>query len=138
MNEPCAQCGSLCCEETFHRFLAREYVEAGYGAVHHLTVAAYMLQHPQQLSEEGWRAMRDTLRAFLLEGRSAQEHRALIREHVSSDNRSWSLKNGPRLALPAGFRWTQTIDAVDDAAPARYCRDIEDWARAVLQDAETI
>ena len=82
--------------------------------------------------------MRDTLRAFLVEGRSPQEHRARIREHVSSDNRSWSLKNGPRLALPAGFRWTQTIDAVDDAAPGRYCRDIEAWARAVLQDAETI
>ena len=31
-----------------------EYVDPAYGAVHHLTVAAYMLQHSSQLSREGW------------------------------------------------------------------------------------
>lgn len=134
----CRQCHAAGCEDRYHAFLAREYVDPRYGAVHNLTVAAYMLQHPDKLSEDGWRAMRDTLRAFLVEGRSTQQHRARIRQDVSSSNRSWSLKKGPRLVLPPGFSWSQTIENVDDATPDRYCADIEAWARAVLADAETI
>ena len=134
----CPQCHAPGCEERFHAFLALEYVDARYGAVHHLTVTAYMLQHPDKLSEDGWRAMRDTLRAFLVQGRTPREHRARIRNDVNSANRDWRLKKGPRLVLPAGFRWSQTIDAIDDATPDHYCRDVEAWARAVLADAETV
>lgn len=138
MSERCAQCGGVGCEERFHSFLALEFVDPQYGAVHHLTVAAYMLQHPERLSEVGWRYMRDTLRAFLVEGRTAPEHRAAIRDQVAGDKRTWSLKKGPRLTLPAGFTWSQTIASVDDADGASYRRDIEAWAQSVLADAETV
>ncbi len=134
----CAQCGAVGCEERYYSFLAREFVDAGYGAVHHLTVAAYMVQHPARLSQEGWRAMRDTLRAFVAEGRSPQEQRAAMRDLAAGEKRAWSITKGPRQTLPPGFRWSSDITAVDDSDAATYCRDIEAWARQVLADAEAI
>ncbi len=134
----CPQCRALNYEDTFHRFLAKEYVDAQYGAVHHLTVAAYMLQHPDRLSQDGWRHIRESLRIFLVEGRSPQEHRARIRKQVDSGNRDWSLKKGPRLTLPPDFEWSRTIVTVDDDTAEKYCEHIEAWARAVLADAESL
>ena len=134
----CPSCHAFACAERFHQFLALEFVDPQYGAVHHLTVAAYMLQHPGRLSRDGWRGIRDTLRAFLVEGRTPQEHRARVGEQVASNNRTWSLRKGPHITLPDGFTWSQTIEAVDDSDPRRYCREVEAWARRVLADAETI
>lgn len=134
----CPSCRATACEELFHRFLALEFNDPAYGAVHHLTVPAYMLQHPHRLSQEGWRQMRATLHAFLVEGRTPQAHRAALRDSVSSSNRTTSLKNGPHQPLPAAFTWSQTIAAVDHTTPQRYRQTIEQWARAVLSDAQSI
>lgn len=134
----CEQCGAVDCEEQFHTFLALEYTDEGYGAVHHLTVPAYMLQHPQQLSADGWRMMRETLRAFLVEGVSPVELRKQARDKMDSGNRSWSVRKGPRMVLPEGYTWSQTINDIDDSTPEQYCRDVERWARSVLTDAEKL
>ncbi len=50
----CPECGApdSACEARFHELLALEFEEAGYGAVHHLTVATYMLQHSSKLTRE--------------------------------------------------------------------------------------
>lgn len=50
MPDTCQECGALCtvennCVERFQRYMALEMTDAAYGEVHHLTVAAYMLQH---------------------------------------------------------------------------------------------
>ena len=82
--------------------------------------------------------MRDTLKQFLEHHRSPSEVRAANRQRVSSENRSWSLTKGPRLQLPVGFSWSQTILAVDDTTAAQYCQDIEQWARGVLAGAVTL
>lgn len=136
--DPCEQCNAVGCEERFHAFLALEFADAGYGVVHHLTVAAYMLQHPQQLSMDGWRMMRETLRAFLVEGVSPAQRRKQVRHKMDSGARSWSVRKGPRLVLPDEFAWSQTIAAIDDSSPEQYCSDIEAWARSVLADAEKL
>lgn len=80
MTNSCTERSVVNCEERFHRYLALEYMDGRYGAVHYLTVPAYKLQHPDQLSREGWQAMRATLEAFLVEGRSPQQRLALMRE----------------------------------------------------------
>lgn len=134
----CQQCGGVGCEERFHGFLALEYTDERYGVVHHLTVPAYMLQHPQQLSREAWRMMRETLRTFLVEGVSPAQRRKQVREKVDSGARSWSMRKGPRMMLPEAFAWSETISGVDSSTPEQYCKDVEAWARSVLVDAETL
>lgn len=97
-----------------------------------------MLQHPSQLSENGWRAMREQLHQFLDEGLDPAEARARTRKSADNRDRTWSFKKGPRLQLPAGFAWTQTIMNVDETFATQYCRDIEQWARCVLADAASV
>src|SRR5919108_6330760 len=65
----CPECGApnSACETRFHEFLIKEFENPSYGAVHHLTVTAYMLQHSSKLSREGWLHERDLLREFLVE-----------------------------------------------------------------------
>jgi hypothetical protein len=94
-----------------------------------------MLQHPSQLSSKGWEVIREQLRQFLDEGLRPAEARARVRKNVAFQKRAWSLKKGPRLELPPGFAWTQTIMSVDDATRAQYRQDIEQWARQTLADA---
>ena len=52
----CPECGAPAqsCETRYHECLVKEFSEPGYGAVHHLTVATYMLQHSSKLTKEGW------------------------------------------------------------------------------------
>ncbi|APV45250.1 hypothetical protein Dform_01935 [Dehalogenimonas formicexedens] len=59
MTVVCHECGAelpagLSCETYFHRALAWDFEDpAGAGAVHHLTVLCYFLQHPSRYSPEG-------------------------------------------------------------------------------------
>lgn len=144
MNTHCPECGAPLtanegCTQRFHHFLALEMTDPEYGAVHHLTVAAYMLQHPSQLSVQGWQAMRHLLEQFLGdENFTPAQARARNRRAVDSKNRSWSFTKGERLALPAWFAWSRTIMSVDDSTPPRYRKDIEAWARSVLAEAGAI
>ena len=65
----CPECGAPenLCQARFDEFLVLEFTDAGYGAVHHLTVAAFMVQHSSKMTPEGWRYERDLLREFLVE-----------------------------------------------------------------------
>jgi hypothetical protein len=97
MTSHCAECGAPWtaednCTQRYHRFLALELSNPEYGVVHHLTVATYMLQHPSQLSLQGWQAMREQLRQFLDEGLRPEEARARIRKSAAFQARSWSFK----------------------------------------------
>jgi hypothetical protein len=82
--------------------------------------------------------MRKTLRAFLVEGRSPQQQRALMRDLLEGRRRAESLKKGERFSLPADFTWSMTIAAVDDAHPDQYGEQIEAWARCVLADVKQL
>ena len=67
----CPECGAPdnACKDRFDEFLVLEFTDPGYGAVHHLTVAAYMLQHSSRLTPEGWLYERELLKEFLLENK---------------------------------------------------------------------
>jgi len=59
----CPECGAtdVACEIRFNEFLILEFTDPGFGEVHHLTVATYMLQHSSKLTRQGWLQMRDLL-----------------------------------------------------------------------------
>lgn len=139
----CPDCGASPlsnegCEEKFQSFLALEYSDPDYGVVHHLTVCAYMLQHPSRLSRTGWLEMRDLLARFLIGQLDPAEFRVRNRKYVSNQNRSWSFTKGPRQELPVEFTWIKTILSVDSSTAAQYRSGIEQWARQVLDDAPAI
>lgn len=143
MKSDCPECGAPIsrennCSDRFYRFLALEMDDPEYSAVHHLTVAAYMLQHPSRLSLRGWQAMRQLLSLALDQGLNPETLRARIQTKVDSRSRSWSLVKGPQLELPEGFSWSLTILSVDDSVPAQYRLDIERWARQALADTRRI
>src|SRR5690606_10340024 len=61
------ECGAdrAACEAAWGDCLQREFTDPAYGAVHHLTVAAYHVQHGSRLSCEGWHVVREQLRRFV-------------------------------------------------------------------------
>ncbi len=141
LNMVCEDCGAALigveqCRNYFGYCMEKEFVDPEYFAVHHLTVAAYMLQHSADLSERGWREMRAMLTAFLIEGKTSAQMRVESRDRVDSGKRTWSLTKGPKGQLPKPMQWTRTIADVSLADAATYCRDVEAWARAVLADLE--
>ena len=70
----CPECGAPdnLCQTRFDEFLALEFSDMRYGAVHNLTVATFMLQHSSRMSKEGWLYERDLLREFIVEKKSPE------------------------------------------------------------------
>lgn len=139
MLPACPECGAQAtpetnCQSVFDEFLALEFTDPGYGAVHHLTVAAYMLQHSSKLSRAGWLSMRQLLIEFLLENKSPLEVRKQNRSVVDSSNRTWKISTRNNQPVIGKLRWTKTILDVRHETAAQYCADIAAWARASLED----
>jgi hypothetical protein len=89
----CPECGALgdACEARYQACLVKEFTDAQYGAVHHLTVAAYMLQHSSRLTPEGWLYEREILREFLLENKPPAIIRKQHKAAVDSGRRSFKI-----------------------------------------------
>ena len=136
---PCPDCGAPIadngsCRALFDELLAHEYVfPAAFGAVHHLTVAAYYLQHPRGFSRaaiRGWRAIitesldgTATPAEFLGRARAQSDARARIRERDAQPPDGW-----PRT-------WPMTV--ADVVVPAEepnadgHIRRVTQWANAI-------
>lgn len=134
---PCPECGAEAdCQALFDECLVREFEDPGYGVVHHLTVAAFMLQHSSRLTLQGWVQMRQLLREFLVAGKSPQEIRKQNRNVVDSGRRDWKIKSKDSLPKIKRRVWARTISDVRMDNPNVYCSDITFWARSVLEDSE--
>ena len=133
----CPECGAAesACESRFHEFLAREF-ESEYGAVHHLTVATYMLQHSGRLTAEGWLYERQLLREFLIENKTPAQIRKQHKDRVDSGKRKFKFKADDGLPKIARTVWTKTILDVRTEKADLYCSDVTAWAQAALADAE--
>ena len=135
----CPECGAAdsACESRFHECLAKEFEDPAYGAVHHLTVTAYMLQHSSQLTREGWLHQRELLKEFLVENKSP----AFIRNQnkdLDGGKRRFKIKSNDGKPVISKTTWTKTIldNWMEDAEG--YCEDVTAWARSVLEEAETV
>ena len=136
----CPECGATetLCKTRFDEFLVLEFTDAGYGAVHHLTVAAYMLQHSSQLTREGWLHERGLLREFLVENKPPSFIRKQNKDLVDSGKRKFKIKSKDGQRVVNKSTWTKTILDVRTENAEVYCEDINAWARSVLEDAEKI
>lgn len=132
----CPECGApdTACEARFHELLAKEFSDPGYGAVHHLTVTAYMLQHSSKLSREGWLYERDLLRDFLIEKKPPAFVRRQNLGIVDSGKRKFNINSSTGKPLFDKSTWAKTIIDVDTDDANNYCRDITEWAKAVLEE----
>ncbi|MGH2446231.1 MAG: DUF5946 family protein [Candidatus Limnocylindria bacterium] len=130
----CESCGATytdggSCQGRFDHALALEFTDPEYGTVHHLTVAAFMLQH-DRYSHAGWLAARSLLSDF-------------VHGHLQpQDARGRSRQTDASIARPAGFRgfgeirWTRTIAEIGFEDAAKYRQGVRAWAASVLDDSE--
>jgi hypothetical protein len=134
----CPECGAPenRCQTRFDEFLVLEFTDADYGAVHHLTVAAYMVQHSSKLTREGWLHERELLREFLVENKPPAFIRKQNRDLVDSGKRTFKIKSRTGLPVIDKTTWTKTILDVRAEDAEVYCADITAWARSVLEESE--
>jgi hypothetical protein len=136
----CPECGAdwpgeETCQAYFHRMLYWEHENPAYGAVHHLMVLSYHLQHPSLYSPEGLREALYLLAEFLERGLTPAEVRKRSRARVDSSRRRWKIKgtsDSPgRYEQP--IRWTMTAAEVVAAGSNRYCNQVKAWAQSILE-----
>lgn len=136
----CPECGAQdqSCQARFDEFLVLEFTDAGYGAVHHLTVAAYMLQHSSKLTREGWLHERELLREFLVENKPPSFIRKQNKDRLDSGKRTFKIKSRDGLPVIEKSTWTKTIMDVCPENAEVYCEDITEWASSVLNESKDI
>ena len=136
----CSECGApdKLCQMRFDEFLVLEFTEPGYGAVHHLTVATYMLQHSSKMTREGWLHERELLREFLIENKPPEFIRKQNKDLVDSGKRTFKFKSKDGKPVIVKSTWNKTILDVRMENTEIYCEDINAWARSVLEEAEGI
>ncbi len=134
----CPECGAIDCQSRFDEFLALEFSDMGYGAVHNLTVATYMIQHSSKLSIEGWLYERDLLREFIVEKKSPSLIRQQVKGSVDSGKRTFKFKSKDGKPVINKSTWTKTILDVRAENAEIYCADVSEWARSVLEEVQGI
>lgn len=136
----CPECGAANngCEDRFHECLAKEFEDVVYGTVHHLTVAAYMLQHSSKLTREGWLHERNLLKGFLVENKSPAYTRQQNKDLVDSGKRTFKIKSTDGVPVIAKTTWTKTILDIQMDNIEGYCEEVTAWAKSVLEDAEKV
>lgn len=136
----CPECGAHdnLCQTRFDEFLVLEFTDMGYGAVHHLTVAAYMLQHSSKLTREGWLYERDLLREFLVENKPPAFIRKQNKDLVDSGKRKFKIKSKDGVPVINKSAWAKTILDVRTENGEIYCNDVTAWARSTLEEAEEL
>lgn len=143
MVQKCPLCGaefqsSEQCRDRFDLCLAMEFENpTTFGAVHHLTVACYMLQH-NAYSRDGWLEVRKMLAQFIQEGVTPAEMRRQKRARLDSGKRTWSVTKGAKLSEFDSIAWSRTIAGVRLDNPDIYCEDVKEWAKSVLEDTASI
>jgi len=132
----CPECGAENCQARFDEFLVLEFTDAVYGAVHHLTVATYMLQHSSKLTKEGWLHMRWLLKEFLVENKSPAFIRKQNKDLVDSGKRKFKITSKDGRPVISKTTWTKTILDVQVDSAQVYCDDVIVWARSAQKDVE--
>ncbi|OFW32771.1 MAG: hypothetical protein A2074_04575 [Candidatus Aquicultor primus] len=136
----CPECGApgSQCQERFNEFLALEFSDAAFFAVHHLTVATFMLQHSSRLSREGWICERELLSAILAEDQPPDSVGKQARHFLDGGGCGVGFKSKDGLPVVAISTWTKTILDVCSESADVYARDITSWARAALEEANKL
>lgn len=126
----------LTCRDHFNQMLAWEFENpAGAGAVHHLTVLCYNLQHPSVYSPEGLAWAQAILVQFLAHGVSPQQLRQQLHQTHDSGKRTYKVTGTPESEGAYAFpvHWTMTIGDVAASGLEGYCDRVRAWAVSVYE-----
>lgn len=122
----------------FHRCLALEYqFPATFGAMHHLTVLCYMLQH-NLYSEKAWHEAHAMLAQFLDSSLTTQEFRQRNHSRLNSVNRKHKITSGATLPQFSQIKWTATIADIRFDQPDDYIASVQQWAESLLADIQFV
>ena len=116
MTQSCNQCGAVYddgadCESCFHALLAYENERpAAFGAVHHLTVATYYLQHPAGYTHEALAHWREILALSLDGTATVRDLRDLAGRRFAGSRRVREKNAAAPNWWPTG--WSKTIQSV--------------------------
>ena len=140
MATVCPECGAplpdgRICADDFHQLLFWENERPELGAVHHLMVLCYHLQHPSLYSAEGLAHARRLLAEFVAGDLSPEEARRRQRAAVDSGGREWSItaragNHGRYKHQPA---WTMRAADVVAGGMDNYVANVRAWAGQVHQ-----
>ena len=140
MPGTCPVCGAVfeeetSCQEIFDNFLVLEFTDAGYGSVHFLTVACFMIQHGRY-SDEGLVWMEQKLREYLEDGISTEQIRREATLEADQARRKWKVTRAPDAQPLPKIAWSMTITDVaaryQDAESYREL--ITEWGRVTLKE----
>ncbi len=142
-NAQCSQYGAADCREKYGEMLALEFEQPPvFGAVHHLTVICYNIQHPDSFTDEALAWMRSALRSVVEDNLSGPE---LLKRARGSFGGDFKVKRRDARArdrhasvpcIPERARWSMTVADVRTASPEVYTGDIRAWAKSILKDLE--
>jgi hypothetical protein len=143
MSNKCPLCGAEVppggqCRDRFDLCLAMEFDNpVTFGAVHHLTVACYMLQH-NEYSRIAWLEARIMVARFIREDITPAAMRTENRSKMDGRHRTWNMTKGARLSEFDVIVWSRTLADVCLDNPEVYCADVRLWAESILKDNESI
>ncbi len=139
MTSVCPECGAqladgTTCQSIFDSFLALEFSDPAYGAVHFLTVACFMIQH-NRYSDEALAWIQPKLRAHLEDGLAVEDLRRQAAAETRSPERGWKVLRSTQARPLPEVAWQVTIaDVAAHAADAQsYCDWVRRWGAATLR-----
>ena len=146
MSDHCPECGAAIsaektCQDIFDAFLALEFTDPGFGEVHFLTVACFMIQHGRY-STEGLAWIQQQLRAHLEENVPVEHIRRKAGREANQANRTWKVTRQPGKPPLPKIAWSMTITDIESGCldetglpdAVRYCALIREWAHATLKE----
>jgi hypothetical protein len=135
MSDQCPQCGAIGCKEKYGEILALEFEQPTvFGAVHHITVTCYNLQHPDTFTDEALAWMRSTLRDIVEKGLTGPELLKRTRGAFRGDARV--KRHAAHAEAPALVKWSMTVADVRTDSSEIYVEDIKAWAKSILKDLD--
>ena len=144
MTDSCPSCGGKyqddgSCQTVFDEFIAREFSDPAYGAVHFLTVSSYMIQHGQY-SDQALVWIEKQLRNYFEKGFSADQIRLQADKDANQAKRNWKVTR--RMDEPAQEKIAWSITILDVARHKRnaesYCAWVQRWARSTLNEMQPL
>jgi hypothetical protein len=124
----CIHCGFATCEEKFHHALKLDFTDLEYGAVHHLLVTTYMLQHNRYTPQAAFGIVQ--IMQTLLETAPSEYHKQLVRQFSSGATRVIRREPVP----PLRAAWQHTIGDVDLNSGEAYTRTVRLWAATTFAE----
>lgn len=140
MEYRCPECGAAAadnknCQSIFDTFLALEFSDPEYGAVHFLTVSCFMIQHGRY-SDEGLAWIKEQLRGYFQAGTTPAVIIQTQKKIVSNASRKWKIMRQAGSTPPPRVAWSMTIADVASTynGSESYRNLIHKWGETTLAE----